>query len=174
MYLHCLTAVLSCWPVHSFPHSHRIFFTSLSLRSNPRLLQHNRYHLTYVGRDIFLSFPLTLVPRLALSYKSSFSPLTPPNPLCCSMVWWQGASLLGRWDSNQSGLPRGVSDRRAQLPNCPQAGRQAGRLSRCNTCSQGDWCRRASWPPQRVDHFLGQMEAWMDLTTRAIWVGPWT
>lgn len=118
-----------------------------------------------MGRDVFLSFPLTLVPRLFLCHikalscsLSLFFFFTPPNPLCCSMVWWQHASLLGRWDSNQSGLPRGASDRRARLPNCPQAGRQAGRLSRCNTCSQRDRCRRASWPPQRVNHFLGQMD----------------
>lgn len=28
-------------------------------------------------------------------------------------VWWPGASLLGRWDSNQSGPPRGASKHRA-------------------------------------------------------------
>lgn len=78
-FFHFLTAVLSFWPVHTFPHSHCFFFffTPVSLKTNPRLLQYNLYHLTYMGRDISLSFPLTLVPRLSLSYKSAlfFLPL---------------------------------------------------------------------------------------------------
>lgn len=122
---HCSAFMLTCALIPTLSlYSFFFFFTPVSLKCNPRLLQYNRYHLTYMGREIFLSFPLCLV---SLSYKSSFfPPYTPPNHLCFSMVWWQGASLLGRWGSNQSGLPRGASDRRAQLPNCPQAGRPAG------------------------------------------------
>lgn len=159
MYLHVLTAVLSCWPVHSFPHRAVQDYYSVIV-----IIWH-----TWAETFFFLFLqhlcPVSLCHIRALSLYS-----TPPNPLCCSTVWWQGASLLGRWDSNQSGLPRGPSDRRARLPNCPQAGRQAGRLSRCNTCSQRDRCRCTSWPPQCVNHFLGQME---DLTTQAIWAGQW-
>ena len=63
------------------PHSHCSSFVLtcalIPTQSSPRLLQHNRYHLTYMGRDVFLSLPPTLVPCLSLSYKSSFSVLYP-------------------------------------------------------------------------------------------------
>lgn len=115
MYLHFLTAVLSCWPVHSFPHRAVRDYYSVIV-----IIWH-----TWAETFFFLFLqhlcPVSLCHIRALSLYS-----TPPNPLCCSTVWWQGASLLGRWDSNQSGLPRGPSDRRARLPNCPQAGRPAG------------------------------------------------
>lgn len=71
------TFSLQCFHVDLCTHSHTVSFTPVSLKSNPRLLQYNRYHLTYMGRDVFLSFPLTLVPSLSLSYKSSFSPSYP-------------------------------------------------------------------------------------------------
>lgn len=80
-----------------------------------------------MSRDIFFFFAAnTCAPCLSLCH--GFLSFYPLNPLCFSMGLWQDASLLGRWDSNQSGLPRGASDHRARLPNCPQAGRQAGWL----------------------------------------------
>lgn len=118
---------LQCFHVDLCTRSHTVTVFSLppvKPRSSPRLLQRNRYHLTYMA-DIFLSFPLTLVPCLPLSYKSSFSGGYPSQSSGLLLLWWQGASLLGRWDSNQSGLPRGASDHRARLPNCPEAGSSA-------------------------------------------------
>lgn len=76
------------------------------------------------------------------------------------MVWWQGASLLGRWDSNQSGPPGGASDTGSSFLIAP---RPVDSLSRCSTCSERDWCRRASCSPQHMNDLIGQMEAWMRL-----------
>lgn len=161
-------------------HSHTVivfffFFTPVSLKTNPRLLQYNLYHLTYMGRDIFLSFPLPLVPRLSQSYKSSFSlplplPLfsfTPSNPLCSSTVWWQSASLLGRWDSNQSGLSRGASDCRTDSLIAPrQPGRQAQPLQHMFTEGPrplyelaSSACESLSWTDGGLDrpHYTSHM-----------------
>lgn len=111
--------------------SQYFFFTPVSLKSP--IQDYNSiiviiWH-TWAQTFFFLFLVLvTCAPTLSV-IQELFLSFTPPNPLCCSIVWWQGASLLGRWDSNQSGLPRGASDRRARLPNCPQAGRPAGSVA---------------------------------------------
>lgn len=55
---HCSAFMLTCAliPTQSL-HCFFFFFTSQSLRINPRLLQYNRYHLTYMGRGIFFLSP---------------------------------------------------------------------------------------------------------------------
>lgn len=130
---------LQCFHVDLCTHSHS-HCGVFNLPKTTRAIQ-DYYSIIVViwhtWAETFFFAANTCAPCLSVMVFFLFTPL---NPLCFSMGLWQDASLLGRWDSNQSGLPRGASDHRARLPNCPQAGRQAGRqaarFSRCNTCSQ--------------------------------------
>lgn len=87
------------------------------------------------------------------------------------MVWWQGASLLGRWDSNQSALPRGASDHRARRPNCP-GGRPAGSAAATHVHRGAGAAMLAALLSVWIT-FLGQMGTWMNLSTTAIWMDQW-